>query len=404
MSKRLWIICVILAMCLPLSAKGKDNTDDTVEIVSEPRAKTDKRGENKKENEDRKTSEYVTISGDIKSTVKLGFVDSNDDSGETNITIAKNRPVFTTEADVSAKLLIFKHDNIIFGPVAYSYIEGKMDHKDVVTKVKYDTGGAVTKVNTKSIFFFEEGKFLNYAGIRIGTTFGKAAFAGSKFTFTVPFMINFVSNDTNDYITVPDNSEEIDYFSHLVLGTHLVAHLQIKSKPYHFGFNLKNSFMFGGDVYSTSVNSLYLYELLWFTVKNNMEFDIKPFNFINGKIDIEFTAAFRSTIEFTGRNLEMKKKAYLGIKWDGLKYFTLGYKPFIYEDEKNYLAANLIDGNYSSYDDYYNFSTEFSVSFGNKYFDVEIAYQLPYWTYDDGSANGDSIREHILTTAVEIKF
>ena len=57
----------------------------------------------------------------------------------------------------------------------------------------------------------------------------------------------------------------------------------------------------------------------------------------------------------------------------------------------------------------HNFSTEVSVSFGNKYFDVEIAYEPSYYTYDDSDEdhaadNSDGIREHKITAAVEIKF
>ena len=104
----------------------------------------------KKENDEKKMSEIVAISGKISAKTEIGLADSNDDSDEVNVTIAKNKPVFTTEADVFAKLLIFKHENIIFGPTAYTMLEGKMDHRDMVTKVKSDGTG-----KTKNIFFFE---------------------------------------------------------------------------------------------------------------------------------------------------------------------------------------------------------------------------------------------------------
>ena len=374
-------------------------------------AEDDKRGENKKENAEKKMSELVALSGNITGTVEFGLVDSNDDANEVNVAIAKNRPVFTTEAEVFAKLLMFKHENIIFGPVAYTMIEGKMDHKAMVSKVKLNDDDTVDKVKTKDIWFFEKGEFFNYAGIKIGTTFGKAVFGGSKFTLTVPFMVKFLINQSNDQLTVPDiyASNEADYFSHLILGTNLIAHLQLKSKPYHFGFDVKNSIMIGGDVAQTNTYSLYAYELMYFTMKNSVTFTIKPFNFINNKVDVEFAAAFRSSVEFTGYNIEMKKRAYFGIKWDGLKYFALGYKPFIYSDEKNYLTSEIISGTFRSYKNVYNFSTEVSVSFGNKYFDVEIAYEPSYYTYDDSDEdhaadNSDGIREHKITAAVEIKF
>ncbi|MBP5448700.1 MAG: hypothetical protein J6Y01_01140, partial [Spirochaetales bacterium] len=143
-------------------------------------AEDDKRGDNKKENAEKKMSELVALSGNITGTVEFGLVDSNDDANEVNVAIAKNRPVFTTEAEVFARLLMFKHENIIFGPVAYTMIEGKMDHKAMVSKVKLNDDDTVDKVKTKDIWFFEKGEFFNYAGIKIGTTFGKAVFGGSK--------------------------------------------------------------------------------------------------------------------------------------------------------------------------------------------------------------------------------
>ena len=387
-------------------AKNKDNTDDT-----DTREKIDKRSDNKKENAEKKMSELVALSGSISGTVSFGLVDSNDDANEINVAIAKNRPVFTTEADVFAKLLTFKHDNIIFGPTAYTKIEGKMDHKAMISKVKIDFDNESYKTKTKDIWFFEKGEFFNYVGIKVGTTFGKAVFGGSKFTLTVPFMVDFRVNQSNDQLTVPDlyANNEADYFTHLILGTNLIAHLQLKSKPYHFGFDVKNSIMIGGDVVQTNTYSLYAYELMYFTWKNSVTFTIKPFNFISNKVDVELAAAFRSSVEFTGSNIEMKKRAYFGIKWDGLKYFALGYKPFIYSDEKNYLTSELISGTFRSYKNVYNFSTEVSVSFGNKYFNVEIAYEPSYYTYDDSDEdhaadNSDGIREHKITAAVEIKF
>ncbi len=399
MKKNLFIL--VLIMLVSFAYAGED----------------DKRGENKKENAEKKMSELVALSGNITGTVEFGLVDSNDDANEVNVAIAKNRPVFTTEADVFAKLLTFKHDNIIFGPTAYTKIEGKMDHKDMVSKITLkkededDEYYGVKKYKTKDIWFFEKGEFFNYVGIKVGTTFGKAVFGGSKFTLTVPFMVDFRVNQSNDQLTVPDlyANNEAEYFTHLILGTNLIAHLQLKSKPYHFGFDVKNSIMIGGDVVQTNTYSLYAYELMYFTWKNSVTFTIKPFNFISNKVDVELAAAFRSSVEFTGSNIEMKKRAYFGIKWDGLKYFALGYKPFIYSDEKNYLTAELFDGTFRSYKNVHNFSTEVSVSFGNKYFDVEIAYEPSYYTYDDSDEdhaadNSDGIREHKITAAVEIKF
>ena len=402
MKKRFFILILIFLVSI-VYAKNNDESDT--------REKIDKRSDKKKENAEKKMSELVAFSGSISGTVSFGLVDINDDANEVNVAIAKNRPVFTTEADVFAKLLTFKHDNIIFGPVAYTMIEGKMDHKAMVSKVKIDFDDESYKTKTKDIWFFEKGEFFNYVGVKVGTTFGKAVFGGSKFTLTVPFMVDFRINQSNDQLTVPDlyANNEAEYFTHLILGTNLIAHLQLKSKPYHFGFDLKNSIMIGGDVVQTNTYSLYAYELMYFTWKNSVTFTIKPFNFINNKVDVEFAAAFRSSVEFTGSNIEMKKRAYFGIKWDGLKYFALGYKPFIYSDEKNYLTSELISGTFRSYKNVYNFSTEVSVSFGNKYFDVEIAYEPSYYTYDDSDEdhaadNSDGIREHKITAAVEIKF
>ncbi len=394
-------LCFVLMLCLvPFALNAKDGKKDNQsdEVLTATKDASDKdEAKNKKEVKAAKPSDYFEFKVNLKTKAEIALVDEDDTDG-VDVNIAKNTPEFTTSANVFAKLINTKYANLIFGPTAFTEIVGKMDHRGMMN----------SNSNAKDILFFEKGNFFNYAGVKIGTKFGKGFFADSKFTMTVPFMADFIVNDTNDAADEAGVSvtDEFNYYTHFVLGTNLIADLEIKSKPLHFGFDVKNTFRIGGDVCSLSNKDAY--KSLFFTSKNEVDFYIKPFNFINNNVDVEFKFYFRNYADFTGDNLELKKRAYFGITWDGLKYFALRYKPIIYNDESDYQFADVtvytsVDA-FKAYYTYYNFSTEIALIFGNKYFNVEVAYEPSYYTIDDGNWNADSVREHKVSCAVEIKF
>lgn len=370
--KKIFTLILILLIAFNVFPEGNEPADEGVEKIKD------------KENPDIKLKDLCFPEIYSKTSAEFQFSDSSNDSTYFDFTPMKNSPVFLEQFGAFIKLDIFKNKNIIFGPYVYSELEGKMDRREA------NNGG-----NT---FVFEEFGALGEAGIKAGFEFGNYMFTGSSLVFSIPLHIKFDINDKDDVLALPDGSNQIEFYSNLNIGTNFGILLELKSKINYLSFIFENYLIATADL--LYVDNAYGKTRLFIEEKNIMEFNIKPLNFINKMIDIQFAINNRAGFYYDSINFGIKERAYFEIEWDGFKHFGISYKPIIYNFSLKIPKANI----YDAYDQFQSLSTEVEVFFGNKNIELSLSYEPTYWALDKTQINADEIRSHTLKGAVELKF
>jgi len=370
--KKIFALILILTIAFSVFSEEGEQIDKGAEKVKD------------KENPDIKLKDLCIPKIYSKTSAEFRFSDSSNDPTRFDFTPMKNSPVFKEEFDAFIKLDIFKNKNIIFGPYVYSELEGKMDRREA------NNGG-----NT---FIFEEFNALGETGIKAGFEFGNYTFTGSSLVFSIPLHIKFDINDKDDVLALPDGSNQIEFYSNLNIGTNLGILLELESKINYLSFILENYLIATADL--LYVDNAYGKTRAYIEEKNILEFNIKPFNFINKMIDIQLAINNRAIFYYDCINFGVKERAYFEIEWDGFKHFGVSYKPIIYNFSVKIPKADI----YDAYDQFQSLSTEVEIFFGNKNIEVSLSYEPTYWALDKAKINTDDIRSHTLKGAVELKF
>lgn len=342
----------------------------------------DDKEEKKDKENNKKYSDYFSLTLSSKTEVEMSIIDTSDDANEIDIGPDKNTPKIREEIYAFVRVNTFSNKKFILGPYVYSTFEVKVDRK---------------KINTDYYFFFEEFNSISDLGIKIGFDFGSAFLKGSSLSFGIPISFKWDIFDKDSGRKIPDGIKNINFFSHFYIGINPTIELKLRSKQNFISFDVFNSTLFAPEVINTYYKSGFNFYIL---NTNKLKFSMAPFNYINERVDIWLTMYNNFKVYYDSYNLGLDERAYFNIVWKGLQKFELFYKPIIYN-----FSLKIPNGNLSlAYDQKNNISMEVGVSFNNKFVEFTLSYEPTLWAIDGANYNIDSVKPHTFQASLELKY
>ncbi|HOV13854.1 MAG TPA: hypothetical protein PK771_06185 [Spirochaetota bacterium] len=335
-----------------------------------------------KDNQDKKKDQYKF---DLRAKTDFEFkmVDYDNSSDSTDISVSKNTPEIQQSFYAFLRVKKFTDENFILGPYADANLIMRFDYKNLSKDKNYN-------------FLVE--KFFQTAsvGVKIGYKIENTYFIDSKFLFSIPFSNYLRVHDEDDYLTKPNDVNEMSYSTNLYIGSQPGFELELKPRIGIINFNLENYGFFGCQI----INTKYKTNGYYFEEKNIINFNVAPFNLINREVDVWLGVNNKFIINNDSTKSSLYNRVYFNIFWNGLKFFELGFKPIQYKYEIKIPNDNVN----IAYDQEQYISMEISFRFTNKFVDFNISYEPTLWGIKKTQINDDNIKPHIIKTSIEFKF
>lgn len=314
----------------------------------------------------------VNIKFEYESKLSVGFVDKDDDINKTDIFLAKNRPKKTEE------LLLFflinnKYKQFILGTYLKSNFDIRFDYR-----------------NMDRILFLEKISGYSETGMKLGYKFKNKAIKNSKIVFSTP--IYFSYDNTTDFFkkTIVPGS--------FYIGTNFGVEFDLNIKKAKAKFHFNNNIIIAQNTILEYMDEKDLG--FYFEEHNKVEFEIKPFNFIDKRIDLWVNINNEFSISYNTIEIALKNKLSLGLEWKGFKYLYLGWNYFVYK------TSLLIpkDDIYDAHDQFQSISMEIMAKARYQMFSFLFEYRPIFFVLDKILINKDSIKPHIFIFAIELKL